>query len=101
MTTYNALDCKKLAEELRHQLVLEKADLDSSLDYDFHTSWCDNCPDNEYRREFYDTDDFPPYVPDTCCKDDGSWDEQNRSAYEHMQHIETLLKAISSYMAEK
>lgn len=45
--SYNALDIKVLAERLKVQLILEREDLDASLNYN-----CDVDPDGDYEHEF-------------------------------------------------
>lgn len=99
--TYNALDNLEAAKRFREQLILEQQDIDSSLQYDFATSWCDDCPNREPREpQSYSEMYFPRPPAPSCCKEDGQWDEQNAGSLAKQKHIAALIKALSAYLDE-
>jgi hypothetical protein len=99
--TYNALDNLANAKRFREQLILEKQDIQASISYDAATSWCDDCPARESSYEQYYSDGWPRRVAPTCCKDDGTFDEQYAGAFAKIEQIEKLLRAISAYLGEE
>jgi len=90
-TKYNALDNKEKAQALMLLLQLERQDLNSSLEYDHATSVCSGCPNS------WNADELS-FILNSCCKDDGSWDEQNQSAYQHLERIDKCILSLSRYI---
>jgi hypothetical protein len=98
--TYNALDTIETAKKFREQLILERDDINSGIGYAAATSWCDDCPkgdDLPYEDEF----GFPIHYSPTCCKDDGTFDEEYEPSFKKVEHITKLIAAISEYIAEE
>lgn len=98
---YNPLDNLEAAKRFREQLILEQADIDSGLQYDFATSYCDDCPRREPREpQSYSEMYFPRSPAPSCCKEDGQWEENNAGSLTKQRHIDKLIKAISAYLDE-
>lgn len=100
--TYNALDNLEAAKHFREQLILERDDIGSSLQYDFATSWCDDCPNREpFEPQSYSEMYFARPPAPSCCKEDGQWDEDNAHSLKKQIDIEKLIKALSAYIGEE
>lgn len=97
---YNPLDNIEAAKKLREQLILENQDIGSSLQYDYATSWCDDCPQREREPESYSEQEFGIYYAPSCCKEDGNWEENNASSLKKQRDIDALIKALSAYLDE-
>jgi hypothetical protein len=100
MSSYNALDNEQIAKKLREQLILETEDIGSSLSYDHATSWCDDCPLNEREPRSYSEQEFGIYYAPSCCKHDGTWEENNAGSFRKQTQIGDLIKALSAYIGE-
>ncbi len=98
--TYNALDIEKMAKELREQLVLENQDIGASLNYEYATSWCSDCPRREREPSSYSEMEFGVHYAPSCCKDDEQWAEDHAGSFGKQEKIEVLIKAISGYLGE-
>jgi hypothetical protein len=99
--TYNTLDMKKKAEQLREQLILEIADINSGMEYDYATSRCDDCPDVDHEPRSYSEMEFGVRVADSCCHENGAWEEWNKSTFDHVQNCHDLIKSIKAYLGEE
>lgn len=98
---YNPLDNIEAAKSFRIQLQLENQDIGSSLQYDYATSWCSDCPDREPREpESYSEMYFPRSPAPSCCKENGQWDEDNAGSLKKQRDIDALIKALSAYLDE-
>lgn len=95
---YNALDNLENAKKLLQQLILETQDIGSSLEYDHATSWCDDCPMREREPRSYSEQGFGVYYAPSCCKHDGTWEEQNASSFKKQDDIQKLINALSIYI---
>ena len=100
MNHYNALDMEKMAKELREQLVLENQDIGASLNYEYATSWCSDCPHREREPQSYSEQEFGVYYASSCCKEDEQWAEDHASSFDKQEKIATLIKAIADYLGE-
>lgn len=98
---YNALDNLEAAKRFREQLILENQDIGSSLQYDFATSWCDDCPMREREPRSYSEQEFGVYYAPSCCKHDGTWEENNADSLKKQTEIDNLIKALSAYIGEE
>lgn len=98
--TYNALDNVELAKQFREKLIMEQQDIGSSLQYEYATSYCDDCPRREREPQSYSEQEFGVYYAPSCCKEDGTFEEQNAGSIAKMEQISTLLRAVSAYLDE-
>lgn len=91
---YNALDNIEQAKKLREQLILEKADIEASIQYDLATGFCSNCPHIDHSDEYENEWNFF-HIADSCCKDDPDWET---NYYPSFQIINKLITAITEYL---
>lgn len=97
---YNPLDNIEAAKAFRTQLQLENQDIGSSLQYDYATSWCYDCPNREREPQSYSEQEFGVYYAPSCCKEDGAWEEENAGSLKKQRDIAALIKALSAYLDE-
>ena len=98
---YNALDTEKLAKQFRDQLVLEKHDINSSLSYEYATSWCDNCPRQEREPQSYDEMEFGIRVASHCCKEDEQWAEDHQGEEERIRKIDAMIASLTIFIGKE
>lgn len=96
--TYNALDMKAQAEALRKSLILERDDIQSSLSYEYATSWCDDCPLRKHVPSSYEEEEFGVPIASHCCKEDPYWEEEHKSDWDHVERITKLIEVLSQYL---
>lgn len=97
--TYNALDNIEAAKKFRQQLILERDDINSGLSYDHATSWCDDCPNREPREpQSYSEMYFPRSPAPSCCKEDGTWDEENAPSLRKVNDIQKVIESLTAYI---